>query len=115
MLIGGMAAAVVGLTTLTPFAPRNNMRFDLQQNVMCLAYEHPLLLERSRGWTPKNHFLAVEKPQRPHPENGGAVTTVEPEDIYRFEGEGGPEAPVAATELIAIPLENAIWQRSAAL
>jgi hypothetical protein len=43
------------------------------------------------------------------------VTTVEPEDIYRFEGEGGPEAPVAATELIAIPLENAIWQRSAAL
>jgi hypothetical protein len=50
------------------------MRFDLYQNVMCLAYEHPLLLGRSRGWTPKNHFLAVEHPQHPHPENGGAVT-----------------------------------------
>ena len=56
------------------------MRFYLQQNVMCLAYGHPLLLERSRGWTPKNHFLAVENSQRTHPENGGAVTTVEPED-----------------------------------
>jgi len=113
MLIEGiMAAAVVGLTTLTPFAPRNNMRFYLQQNVLCLAYEHPLLLERSRGWTPKNHFLAVENPQRPHPENGGAVTTVEPEDIYRFEGEGSPEAPVPATELIVIPLDNAIGRRS---
>jgi hypothetical protein len=88
------------------------MRFDLQQNVMCLAYEPRLFLERSRGWTPKNHSLAVENPQRPHPENGGAVTTVGSEDIYRFEGEGGPEAPVPATELIAIPLENAIWRRS---
>jgi hypothetical protein len=56
------------------------MRFDLQQNVLCLAYEHPLLWERSRGWTQKNHFLAVENPQRPPSENGGAVTTVEPED-----------------------------------
>jgi hypothetical protein len=91
MLIEGiMAAAVVGLTTLTPFAPRNNMRFYLQQNVLCLAYEHPLLLERSRGWTPKNHFLAVENPQRPHPENGGAVTTVEPEDICQPENESNP-------------------------
>ena len=90
------------------------MRFYLQQNVMCLAYEHPLLLERSRGWTPKNHFLAVENPQCPHPENGGAVTTVEPEDKYRFEGEGGPETPVPAAELIAIPLENAVKRRSAA-
>jgi len=90
------------------------MRFYLQQNIMCLVYEHPLLLERSRGWTPKNHFLAVENPQLPHLENGGAMTTVEPEDIYRFEGEGGPEAPAPATELIAIPLENAIWRRSAA-
>ena len=90
------------------------MRFYLQQNVMCLVYKHPLLLDRSRGWTPKNHSLAVENPQRPHPENGGVVTPVEPEDIYRFEGEGGPEAPVPATELIAIPLENAIGRRSAA-
>jgi hypothetical protein len=87
------------------------MRFDLQQNVMCLTYEHPLLLGRSKGWIPKNHFLAVENPQRPHPENGGAVTAVEPKDIYRFEGEGGPETPVLATESIAIPLENAIGRR----
>ena len=87
------------------------MRFELQQNVMCLAYEHPLLLQRSRGWMPKNHFLAVEHPQRPHPENGRAVTAVE-RDTYRFEGEDGSEAPLPATELIAIPLENAIWRRS---
>ena len=65
------------------------MRFYLQQNVMCLAYEHPLLLERSRGWTPKSHFPAVENPPCPHPENGGVVTTVEPKDYARFEGEGG--------------------------
>jgi hypothetical protein len=90
------------------------MRFYLQQNVMCLVYKPPLLLDRARGWAPKNHFRAVENPQRPHPENGGAVTTVEPEDIYGFEGEGGPEAPVPATELIAIPLENAIGRRPAA-
>jgi hypothetical protein len=90
------------------------MRFYLQQNVMCLVYKHPFLLDRSRGWTPKNRFLAVENPQRPHPANGGAVTAVKPEDIYRFEREGGPEAPVPATELIAIPLENAIGRRSAA-
>jgi hypothetical protein len=56
------------------------MRFYLQQNLMCLVYEHPLLLERSRGWTPKNYFRTVENPQRLHPENGGAVTTVESED-----------------------------------
>ena len=90
------------------------MRFDLQQNVMCLAYEHPLLLDRSRGWTPKSRFLSVENPQRPHPKNGGAVTAVESEEIYRFEGEGGPEAPVPATELIAIQLKNTIGRRSAA-
>jgi hypothetical protein len=90
------------------------MRFDLQQNVMCLAYEHPLLLERSRGWTPKNHFLAVENSQRPHPENGGTVTTVETEDFARFEFESSPETPVPATEWIALPIENAIWWRSAA-
>jgi hypothetical protein len=70
------------------------MRFDLQRNVMCLAYEHPLLLERPKGWTPKNHFLTVGNPQCPHPENGGAVTMVESEDFARFEGEGGPETPV---------------------
>ena len=81
---------------------------------MCLVYEHPLLLDRSRGWTPKNNFLAVENPQRPHLKNGGAVTTVEPDDVSGIEGEGGPEAPVPATELIAIPLENAMGRRSAA-
>jgi len=113
MLIGGLAAAIVGLTTLT-FAPRNTMRFNLQQNVMCLVYEHPLLLGRSRGWTPKNRFLAVENPQRPHLKNGGAVTTVEPDDVSGIEGEGGPEAPVPATELIAISLKNADGRRWAA-
>jgi hypothetical protein len=50
------------------------MHFDLQPNVMCLRYEHPLLLERPRGWTLKNHFPAAEHPTRPHPENSGAVT-----------------------------------------
>jgi hypothetical protein len=54
------------------------MHFDLQPNVMCLRYEHPLLLERPRGWTLKNHFLAVEPPTHPHPENNGAVTPDEP-------------------------------------
>jgi len=88
------------------------MRFYLQQNVMCLTYEHPLLWERSRGWPPKNHFPAVENPPRPHPEIGGAMMTVELEDFVRFEGEGGPETPRPATELIAIPLVNATGRRS---
>jgi len=114
MLIGGMAAAGVDLTTLTPSALRNNMRFDLHQNVMCLAYEDPLLLERSRGWTPKNHFQPIENPQRPQPENGRAGATIEPEDFSRFEIEGSPETPVPAAELIALPLENAAGWRSAA-
>jgi hypothetical protein len=72
------------------------MRFDLQPNVMCLLYEHPLLLVRPRGWTPKTHHLAIEPPQHPHPENDGVVTTVEP-----------------ATTLIAISLEARVWRRSA--
>jgi hypothetical protein len=40
-----------------------------------------------------------------------AVAPVEPEDLSRFEGEGGLEGPVPATELIDVPLENAIWRR----
>jgi hypothetical protein len=72
------------------------MRFDLQPNVMCLLYEHPLLLERPRGWTPKNNRPDIEHPQRPHAKNGGVVTTVEP-----------------ATTLIAISLEESVWRRSA--
>jgi hypothetical protein len=88
------------------------MRFDLQQNVMCLAYEHPLRWERSRGWTPKNHFPAIENPACPQPDDGGGVAMVEPEDFARFEGEGGPETPVPATELIAISLEAAMGRRS---
>jgi hypothetical protein len=39
-----------------------------------------------------------------------AVARVEPEDLSRFEGEGGPEAPVPATELMDVPLEDAIWR-----
>jgi hypothetical protein len=41
-----------------------------------------------------------------------AVAPVEPEDLSRFEGEGGPEGPESATELIDVPLEKAIWRRS---
>ena len=40
-----------------------------------------------------------------------ATAPVGPEDLSRFEGEGGLEAPVPATELIDVPLENAIWRR----
>jgi hypothetical protein len=90
------------------------MRFDFQQNVLCLADKHPLLWECSRGWTPKNHIPAREGPQRPQPENGGAETAVEPDDLSRFEGEGGAEVYAPATELMDVPLENAIWRRSAA-
>jgi len=72
------------------------MRFDLQPSVMCLLYEHPLLLERPRGWTPKNHHLAFEPPPRPDPENRGAVTTVEP-----------------AMTSIALSPEESVWRRSA--
>jgi len=53
------------------------MRFDLQPNVMCLLYEHPLLLERPRGWTPKDHHPVVESLQHPQPDNGGVKTAVE--------------------------------------
>ena len=49
------------------------MRFYLQQNVLCLVYQHPLLLDRSRGWAPKNYSPVVEEPRHPHPENGAPV------------------------------------------
>jgi len=38
-----------------------------------------------------------------------ALEPVESEDLSRFEGEGGLEAPVPAKELIDVPLENASW------
>jgi hypothetical protein len=63
------------------------MRFDLLQNVMCLTYEHPLLPERCRSWTPRNHVLTVEHPRHPHPENGGAVTTDEPAATHQTESQ----------------------------
>jgi hypothetical protein len=69
------------------------MRFDLQQNVMCLRYEHPLLLERPRGWTPKSRHLVVENSQRPQQEGGVLVTTVEP-----------------PTEVFAILHANTMWR-----
>ena len=84
------------------------MRFDFQSNVLCLAHERPLLADRFRGWTPKDHVLTVENPL---PEKNGAVMAVEPGEIYRFEGEGGPEAPVP--NLVDVPLDHAIWRRSA--
>jgi hypothetical protein len=68
------------------------MRFDLQPNVMCLLYEHPLLLERPRGWTPKNHPPAIAHPQCPPPENDGTVTAVKP-----------------AMTLIVTSLEESTW------
>jgi hypothetical protein len=40
-----------------------------------------------------------------------ALTSEDSEDLSRFEGEGGLEAPVPATEMIDVPLENAIWRR----
>ncbi|HEX5398854.1 MAG TPA: hypothetical protein VFY06_07385 [Verrucomicrobiae bacterium] len=39
----------------------------------------------------------------------GAVESVESEDLSRFEGEGGPEAPTP--DLVDVPLRNAIWRR----
>ena len=41
-----------------------------------------------------------------------ALAPVEPEDLSRFEGEGGSEGPVSITEGIDLPLENGIWRRS---
>jgi hypothetical protein len=38
-----------------------------------------------------------------------ALTPVESEDLSRFEGEGGPEAPTP--KLVDVPLNNAIWRR----
>jgi hypothetical protein len=38
-----------------------------------------------------------------------ALTSVELEDLSRFEGEGGPEAPIP--DLVDVPLNNAIWRR----
>jgi hypothetical protein len=40
-----------------------------------------------------------------------ALTPVEPEDLSRFEGEGGLEAPMPAAKLFDVPLENALWRR----
>jgi len=40
-----------------------------------------------------------------------AVALVEPEDLSRFEGEGGSEAPVPVMELIDVPLENTLLGR----
>jgi len=37
------------------------------------------------------------------------VAPVEPEDLSRFEGEGGHEAP--APGQVDVPLENAVWRR----
>ena len=43
--------------------------------------------------------------------NRDMVLPDELDELSRFEGEGGPEAPVPTTELIDVPLENAIWRR----
>jgi hypothetical protein len=38
-----------------------------------------------------------------------APAQVEPEDFARFEGEGGREVP--GSNLVDVPLDNAIWRR----
>ena len=38
-----------------------------------------------------------------------APAQVEPGDFARFDGEGGPEAPIS--NLVDVPLENAIWRK----
>ena len=46
--------------------------------------------------------------------NARAVDVVEPtdsDDLSRFEGEGGPEAPEPAAEWIDAPLEHGLWRR----
>jgi hypothetical protein len=43
------------------------------------------------------------------PPRTNAVASVEPEDLSRFEGEGGHEAP--ALEWINVPLEHGLWRR----
>lgn len=37
---------------------------------------------------------------------------VEMDDLSRFEGEGGREAPTPTAVVIELPLENAIWRRA---
>jgi len=79
---------------------------------MCLTYQNPLLLDRSRGWAPKNHLWATENPRSRQPANDRALTTIVPADIYRFEGEDGSEAPVPVRDMTAISFGNTDGQRS---
>lgn len=49
-----------------------------------------------------------------HRFNARVVEVVEPvesDDLSRFEGEGGLEAPEPAGEWIDIPLEHGLWRR----
>jgi len=55
-----------------------------------------------------NHRVPGEALIRPAAE---AVVFVEPEDLFRFEGEGGPEGPGSAKALINVSLENAVSRR----
>jgi len=67
------------------------MRFDLQPSVLCLTYQHPLLLERCRGWTPKIRPADIDYCRQSPPANLRMTTPVESWEISRFEGEGGAE------------------------
>lgn len=79
---------------------------------MCLTYQHPLLLDRSRGWAPKNHLWAIENPPPRQPANDRVLAAILPADTCRFEGEDGSEASVPVRDLIAFPFGNADEQRS---
>jgi len=39
------------------------------------------------------------------------LESAESDDLSRFEGEGGSQAPVPPSNLIDVPLEKAIWRR----
>ena len=48
---------------------------------------------------------------RPSIPSMAEAVAVESDDLSRFEGEGGSQAPAPAAEWIDIPLENAVWRR----
>ena len=54
--------------------------------------------------------VTIVGPMRTSGVSDSDAGSVELEDLSRFEGEGGPEAPIL--ELVDVPLDNAIWRRS---
>ena len=62
--------------------------------------------------TSKTNKIKTTWPRQPsfHPAIEPSES-VESDDLSRFEGEGGLEAPVLSSSLIDVPLENAVWRR----